>query len=446
MRYDEAFTVMRYASKPLYVGLSLYTEPNNHLFHTFLVHIAYLLFGDRPWALRLPAFLAGMLLVPATYVAARCLYRTEGAVLAAALAASSSMLIEYSTNARGYSLICLLFMLLIPIAAYLIRHPGWAAWFLFAILAAIGFYTIPLMLYPLGGVALWLLLSAAVGDAAQPSRRIVNGLFVAALLTATLTTVFYSPVFAVSGPASVFANRWVRSHPYRMFLKDLPVSLLSTWREWNRELPLPLIIALAAGFGISLIWDKRSSRFRIPLPLALVAWLVLILSIQRVVPYERVWLFALPLYFAASAAGLALVGTPIFNRLRIPHGMILVALATCLCAAWHVRRSNVIESTNEGRGMQAAAIYLQPRLTPGDSVVVALPSDASLEYYFLQQHIPIAYLNAPMSHRVFVVVNQISDDTLSKVLAMKQINPPVQPAKLIAQCDSVSLYEFLPSQ
>jgi len=87
-----------------------------------------------------------------------------------------------------------------------------------------------------------------------------------------------------------------------------------------------------------------------------------------------------------------------------------------------VRRSNVIESTNEGRGMQAAAIYLQPRLTPGDSVVVALPSDASLEYYFLQQHIPIAYLNAPMSHRVFVVVNQISDDTLSKVLAMKSIH------------------------
>lgn len=40
MRYDEAFTYVRYASKPLYRGLSDYSFPNNHIFHTLLVHIS----------------------------------------------------------------------------------------------------------------------------------------------------------------------------------------------------------------------------------------------------------------------------------------------------------------------------------------------------------------------------------------------------------------------
>jgi len=441
MRYDEAYTVTTYASRPLYVGLSLYTQPNNHLFHTFFVHIAYVLFGNFPWALRMPAFFAGLLLVPATYIAARSLYRTESAILAAALTATSSVLIEYSTNSRGYSLLCLCFTMLIPIAAYVIRNRGWTPWLLFSIFATLGFYTIPIMLYPVGGVAAWMLLSAAAGDAKSPGR-IVSGLFVAGLLTAVLTTALYSPVFAVSGPASVFANSTVRPLPTRVFLGDLPLSFVSTWRYWNRALPLLLIITLAAGFGISLIYHIRCSRFRIPLTLALVIWVVPVLFIQRVVPFERVWTFALPVYFIASAAGLELVATHLMKSFPIRHGMTLVVVVVFLWTAWYVRRGDVIYSTNEGRGMQYTAMYLKPRLTPGDSVLVALPSLASLEYYFLKQEIPIAYLNAPETHRLFVVVNHVADDTLATVFASREIEPPRYPARPVAQFDTVVLYEI----
>ena len=67
MRYDEANTFIQYASKPLYVRPSDYSLPNNHLFHTFLVHTAYLLLGNKPWVIRLPALIAGILLAPASY-------------------------------------------------------------------------------------------------------------------------------------------------------------------------------------------------------------------------------------------------------------------------------------------------------------------------------------------------------------------------------------------
>ncbi len=64
MRFDEAFTFLRFVSKPLSEGLTNYSEPNNHLFHTLLVHIVYSLFGDSSWVIRLPALLAGIALVP----------------------------------------------------------------------------------------------------------------------------------------------------------------------------------------------------------------------------------------------------------------------------------------------------------------------------------------------------------------------------------------------
>lgn len=89
--------------------------------------------------IRLPAFIAGVLVVPASYLAARVLYNKRAALLAAALVASSSYLVEYSANARGYSMICLFFMLLPALAAYIIRTWSPGVWLPFAVLSVMGF-------------------------------------------------------------------------------------------------------------------------------------------------------------------------------------------------------------------------------------------------------------------------------------------------------------------
>ena len=229
MRYDEAITFVEYASRPFYVALSFYNTPNNHVFHTLLVRLAYLALGNHPWALRLPVLLAGLCLMPATYAAARSLYDSEQrSLLAAALVASSSMLIEYSTNARGYEIVCLLFMIMIPVGAYALRCRNWAAWLLLAVVSALGFYTIPIMLYPFGGLVVWLSLSIAGGDSQRrcasrrsaqgnvhsAARSALVGLSVAIVLTMLLAGELYSPVLAVSGPKALFANKWVSASPF----------------------------------------------------------------------------------------------------------------------------------------------------------------------------------------------------------------------------------------
>src|SRR5215216_5674591 len=68
--YDEAYTFIHFASRPYKHILADYSAPNNHIFHTILVRIAYRLFGAQAWVLRLPAFLAGIFMVPAMYITA----------------------------------------------------------------------------------------------------------------------------------------------------------------------------------------------------------------------------------------------------------------------------------------------------------------------------------------------------------------------------------------
>src|SRR2546425_3783489 len=98
MGSDESATFLYYASHPLPVAVSIYGSPNNHILHTVLMHLSYVIFGASEWALRLPAFLAGVAIVPLTYVVARSL-GNRGALLAAALSASAPVLIDYSTDA-----------------------------------------------------------------------------------------------------------------------------------------------------------------------------------------------------------------------------------------------------------------------------------------------------------------------------------------------------------
>jgi uncharacterized membrane protein len=444
MRCDEAYTFLQYSSHPFYVALSFYNVPNNHLFHTLLVRLAYLLFGNHPWALRLPVFLAGLCLVPATYIAARSLYRNDAALLAAGLVASSSVLIEYSTNARGYVIVCLVFVVLIPLAAYAVRHQNWADWCLLAFLSALGFYTIPILLYPFGGIVVWLMLSAATGDAQPNARSVVAGLLVAIGLTMLVTAELYLPVVAVSGPMSVVANKYVVATPLSAFLHGLPPSLASTWNQWNRDLPLFMTLALVASFFVCSLWHRRLSRFHVPLALALSLWTVTLVCVQRVVPFERVWLFALPLYFIMSTAGFAAAITPLVDRLRLRHVMMFVAITVSLFLGLRVQRSQSVYLSNEGRGLEALAVYLKGHLKAGDSVVAALPSRIPLLYYFQREGIPFSYVNAPTAERMLVLVQEASGDTVQRVLEMQKITDEGQPVKLMVKYDSATLYEVPP--
>jgi len=448
MRYDEAHTFIYYASKPLYIGLSYYSAPNNHLFHTLLVHLTYSLFGNHPWALRLPALFAGILMVPASYLAIRTLYNKQAALLTAALVGSSSILIDYSTNARGYTLICLIFLSILPLSKYLKDHQNPSGWFLWMTLSAFGLYTIPTMLYPFGIVVSWILLSVILKDTKDDHRSLFLHLLSAFMATILLTSLFYLPVFIASGIESIVANSYTTSHLWTDFISNSLSVLHSTWSQWTRDLPHFITILLVIGFFGGLLLYRRLSTHRVPIILAVITFCLPILMIQRISPPDRSWLFLLPLFFGLASLGLTHLVR--LSKIKIGDSFIIPILAITLSSwlSYDIAQKKAVyhsDETGTFRSAKNVALFLKEQLRPGDRVLSDHPSDLLLEYYFSSNHIPISFLHSDLEEtdRMFVVIHQKREQTLDGILKEVGLSDaPLSTPKLIEHFREGTVYEI----
>lgn len=392
--YDEAYTFTQYASKPLYVGLTDYSAPNNHLFHTSLVHVAYRLLGNEPWMIRLPALVAGIFLIPAAYWTTRLIYNRHAALLTAACVACSAPLVRYSVLARGYSVLCLIFMLLLGVAARLQGGAGKKRWLLFSVLAALGFYTIPVMLYPFGMVVVWLILSIVFDHRGEGSTLSVAGLMGSLAMVGVLTFALYLPVFVMSGFQTVFANDMVSPKSWGLLATKLPASLGSIWGDWNKEIPYWLSGGLLFGFVISLIFHRRLSPYRVPVLAGGILWIIPAVLVQRVIPPVRAWLFLLPLYFAMASAGLGAVvegATAKLGRMRVAAIPVLSITLAVLMAREVSQVKYIYDPIGTLWEGEQIALFLKDYLEPGDKVVVPHASAVML-YYFILHGVPTEYL------------------------------------------------------
>ncbi|MDP2497458.1 MAG: glycosyltransferase family 39 protein, partial [Candidatus Palauibacterales bacterium] len=229
VRYDEAFTFTHFAAQPAELGLARYTFPNNHLLHTLLVHLVTSALGSAPAVMRLPAFAAGVAVVPAAYAAWDALGDADEALVASAVAAVTTPLVLYSANARGYAIVALCSLLLVPLAARLLRRRDLAAWGGFCVVAAAAFHAIPIALYPVGAVLVWLVLSgrsgageAAGSEARRPRSELLREAGVAAAVIGVAVGWLYLPAVQLSGLPSIVSNRFVQPSPVGEFAAGLP--------------------------------------------------------------------------------------------------------------------------------------------------------------------------------------------------------------------------------
>jgi hypothetical protein len=345
----------------------------------------------------------------------RAVYGEAAALLAAALVAVSSTLVEYSTNARGYTLVALLTLVAFLAAARVLEDDALAAWALVAAACALGLYAVPIALYPVGGVFLWLLFSGAVKG--RPLAPLVRRLLLCGLTTVVLTLLLYAPVFAASGMRSVTSNEFVEPHSWGAFFDRLPGHLWDTVGTWRRDLPVVLAVVVAGGLLASLVLTRRVSRYPVPPLLAVVVWTLPVLIVQRVVPFTRVWLFLVPLVFAAAA------GFYGWLLERSPHGTRLAAALSIALAigggALVVSADSVRASRETGALLDArpVAVYLAREVRPVDRIL-ATGSDTILEYYLGREGVeagPLLYTDRT-PRRIFVVVNVLGRQTIGELV------------------------------
>lgn len=100
---DEAFSYLWYCRRPFADIVSDYSSPNNHIFHSFLMHTCYLIFGPWEPGLRLPVFIAGIAGMYLTWWLALILFKDQMiARWSLAFMAFSGYMVQYSTEGRGY--------------------------------------------------------------------------------------------------------------------------------------------------------------------------------------------------------------------------------------------------------------------------------------------------------------------------------------------------------
>jgi 4-amino-4-deoxy-L-arabinose transferase-like glycosyltransferase len=459
MQHDESYTFVTFASAPLKEALTDYNLPNNHLFHTLLVHVSYVLFGDAPWAVRLPALLAGILIVPAAYGLARRLYNPHSAILVAALAAVAPVLISYSTNARGYTILAVLTLLTWSLGTYLRRQANAAAWLLLGILGALGFYTVPVFLNPYGILFTWLFLSVLIGDTGPAYRsrwHFLGWMFASGMVTVVLTILLYLPVFSVSGLHAVFGNSFVESLSFSDFQQTFPGRMLETWQEWNQGVSPILAVCLVAGLALSLVLHRRISAVRVPTQLAAVAWLAPVLLIQRPNPWPKIWLALMPVVLIWCSAGW--MAPWLLSRRgrgrpgdRLAAGAawaaglsvaIILAAGTvyCLTAGPLAAQTGPVEQSVQ---------YLQSHLVTGDVVVVSPPDDAVTWYYWRYYKLPEIYLQPKNQRfqRAYVLINLPFEQTVEQVI--RERGPDIgfvrlETARLVQSFGADDLYEVAP--
>jgi len=444
IRYDEAYTFMAFAVRPAWSILSDYSLPNNHILHTLLVRAAYLAFGGELWAIRLPAFLAGLATVAAAYLAARLFYGRRAALLAAGLAAVWPYLVHYGADARGYSLVGLLTLLIFTLGAYLLERGSLLAWLLVALFSALGLFTIPVMAYPIGVLYTWLLLSALPGGRAR-FMRLLAGCFFSGLLTMALSGLLYAPVLIFSGPRALFANTFVRSYSLGQFFELQGVWLRGIYDSWSLGLP-PLLFGLAAaGWAAVLLLQPRISRFRLNPAWAALLFFAAVLPLQRPEMVAKIFFFLVPLLLLGSAAGWAalLVRLP-GPRLVQPVLLGLALAGLAWGAALQARPSLPYLLHGEMGDIEQVAIYLAGRVQPGEAVLAGYPIDPQVWYYGYRYGLAQEYFRAQEYRRAFVLVQPGMGQSLEGVLNERaSAQTPLAPRDCALEIDLLDTLIYL---
>jgi Dolichyl-phosphate-mannose-protein mannosyltransferase len=416
MRYDESATVLGYASKPFYLGLSIYNEPNNHFFHTLLVHISMMIAGSAEWAVRLPALIAGVMLCLLAYALSLRLSGRTGALWAASLVSTSSILIEYSTNARGFTLICCatVVILIAGLEALTYAAPWW--FFVFGLTAIIGFWTIPIFLFPFGGILLWLATESATRRG--KFRHVFwHRLALSCGLASAGTLLVYLPAIAVNGPSALFRNQWVAPQNLQSWLSGNESQLRTTSELWTRDLPSGWTLILTIGLLWSLVVYPRLRR----LLLSLVTWTVFLLVARRFVPVARIWLMYLPILLVVSASGLSWIFEHLVPQEKRPIlGIAGSLLITVVLGEPSLRTNSVLNSTETGvlRSARGIVEVMSTKNVPPETVFRSSISDIPLQYYWWRRtgyrpsNPTSLELQQKVGHPVWCVVNTINGETL----------------------------------
>lgn len=423
MRQDEADTVVLFALTPLRHILVDTSIPNNHIMHSILVKGSIGVLGLGAAAARTPAFLAGLAIVPLTWLAGRTLYSSRAGLVAAALVAVSTPMVLYSTNARGYSLIAVAMLVALLALRRAIDHGGLRAWALFACALAFGASVNPSMLYPAGGLVMWGVMELFARFPIDRPR--LRAFFLACCAAGAMTVVAYLPAIKVSGWRSIVANDYVKPLAWGAFVARLPEFARDFASYLGAGWPVVLQVLVGVAVVVGWVLHRRSARDRWPMSLIVLAWALVLLVAMRRPPFMRVWLFLVPLL--AISAGVAVEA--VVARIRVGSRdlwagvfCLLLVVAAGLSLV-RQRATDLLTETGVFPHGKAVADALARQLAPGDLVAAQWRAQGPVDFYLREQAVQARFANRgdTVTGRLFVIPAAELDETPGSVVAFRRL-------------------------
>lgn len=217
--FDEIVTLLDSVHEPISRIATTYNSQNQHMLYSILAHCSVGLFGEHPWALRLPAVLFGVASIPALYFFARLVTTNREALFASSLMGVNYQHIWFSQDARGYTGMAFWALLASIFFVRCAAEGKTRDWIVYGLAAALGVYTHLTMAFVIIGHAIvyaWLVASRA-RSAGRWSRGFLR-LSYGFALAGGVAFLLYVPVLS------------------RIFARTVSVSSKSVRSEWTSPL------------------------------------------------------------------------------------------------------------------------------------------------------------------------------------------------------------------
>lgn len=411
--YDEAFSYVHFAEQPWSVIISDYSFPNNHVLHSLLLKASVGIFGVNDWGLRLPGLLFGIAFLPVFYAAVRSIFNKHIAIISFALVCSSNVFVEYGSQARGYGMWTLFFVISLWAVVNYFKTKNSFNLLLFGLASVLAFYATPAAVYSQGFVGLLLLWESWRKENLGAANERLKLAFLFAGI-AVITVFLYHPILTLKGFSGVGYHPHMGLNTWDNFTGRLPNDMQYIWYYWSSNyLVRGLHIALAVFFVIGLIARPKLGKWL----LMIVVVAAPLILLQKLFAPARVWTYVYVIYLIGVTAGLFFV----WQKLRlIKYNFLIPILGICSLslhystyhADFKFRHAAVFK-------LEEAANYFQGKLQPNDRIISEYPNDIPIEYYFFKQQMPIEHFRGRLvtGGYLYIVVNPEGTQSTTSVIA-----------------------------
>ncbi len=315
MRTDEASSALNYiVGNPLRVFY--YSGPNNHVLYSITTKVTTTLMGNDLVGFRFPSFFSG---IGSLFLIYRiCRRFGNNGNLSVFLFAFWPSLILYSTNGRGYSLSIFISLIIITLIQELTRFQDQVSLIKLSIVNALYLFAIPSNLFSLAGLLVWIGFASIRNDSSK-IKDSISKLTLVITCTILATCILYLPVVIMTGGVGKIIGNKDAFHdvvrlPWDQFGKEYYQHIIESFHILTLGLPsfILYLISILIFIGLFSYFYRRAYLAILLIPSLIIGSNLIIIS-TRVLPYERTWIYLLPIAFVFADEGC----TYLFARLRI---------------------------------------------------------------------------------------------------------------------------------